>query len=97
MCDRFVNAWLIAVLDNTFGLILCQICRIKKLSAAGRVQLEADLGYLRNVVTALGAVPHPLLIHLSLIIYKEPALLTTCVNAMLSKSTSCRSISLVYC
>ena len=35
--------------------------RIPELSKQGRVQLAADLGYLKNVVSALGLSPHPIL------------------------------------
>ena len=35
-------------------------------------------------MVALGANPHPLLVHISLIIYKEPAVLAASVKNMLS-------------
>lgn len=44
---RFVNEWMGAILDTTWGLILSQLCKIKKITRRGCIQLEADLGYLR--------------------------------------------------
>ena len=43
--------------------------------------------FVRNVVTALGGAPHPLLVHISLLIFKDPSLLAESVKLMLSKTS----------
>ena len=58
---NFVNDWLGAIADAIVGLVLSWLMRIPELSKQGRVQLAADLGYLKNVVSALGLSPHPIL------------------------------------
>lgn len=60
---QFVNEWLTAVSDYVVGLFLTQVMRLEALSTKGCFQLNADIGYLVNVTSALGIPPHPLLLH----------------------------------
>jgi hypothetical protein len=59
-----VNDWLCSIADVIVGLLFCQILSIKKITSSGRRQLETDVTYIRNVISALGLLPHPLLTHL---------------------------------
>lgn len=60
---QFVNEWLTAVTDHVIGLFLAQVMRLNNLSTKGCFQLGADIGYLVNVTSALGILPHPMLLH----------------------------------
>jgi conserved oligomeric Golgi complex subunit 7 len=63
----FCNAWLDAVGLAVTGRLLEQCLRIPSLTLKGSQHLHADLGYLVNVVSALGISGHaqPLLGHIS--------------------------------
>ena len=60
---QFVNEWLMAVTDYVVGLFFVQVMKFESLSVKGCFQLAADIGYLVNVASALGILPHPLLLH----------------------------------
>jgi hypothetical protein len=69
----FCNAWLDVVGLAVTGRLLERIMRIPSLTPKGCEHLNADLGYLVNVFSALGISghPHPLLGHLAEIVVVE--------------------------
>ena len=85
----FVNEWLGAVTDATWGLLLGQLIQIKRLSVLGRAQMAVDLDYVANVIHAMGLKHHPLLVHLREAILgggHDPRALASLVESMPARS-----------
>ena len=80
-----MNEWLGAIADSVVGLIVGQIAQISCLSPSGRGQLEVDLAYIGNVISALGLRPHPLLVHTLSILSREPSVLANSVDLLSSR------------
>ncbi len=53
--------WLAAVVEGTLAAFVGQVVQIPALSAAGAAQLATDVGYLANVIAALGPTPDGIL------------------------------------
>lgn len=78
----FVNEWLGAIADSAVGLVVIQLVKIPSLSPQGRAQLVVDIEYISNVVQAMGLRQHPLLVHIRLLLLKDPAILSAAMESM---------------
>lgn len=79
---QFCNHWLNAIALYVTGRVLERVMKIPSLSSKGSEQLNADLGYLVNVLAALGVAgqPHPLLVHFAALSTMDSASLTECME-----------------
>ena len=84
---KFVNEWLGAISDAIIGSVLVQICQIAVLSPTGCAQLLTDIGYLENVVSAMGLKHHPILNHIKYLLKREPSSLVACMDMMPTRNT----------
>ena len=89
----FCNAWLDVVGLAVTGRLLERIMRIPFLTQKGCEHLNADLGYLHNVFSALGVSghPHPLISHLAELMSLEDQVLVERI-ASLDRSQAITSL-----
>jgi hypothetical protein len=80
----FCNAWLDVVGLAVTGQLLERVMRIPLITVKGCEHLNADLGYLVNVFSALGISnhPHPLLGHIAELATADRELLLERMNSL---------------
>ena len=97
---RFVNEWLGAIADAIIGSVLVQLCQITVLSSTGCAQLLTDIGYIENVVTAMGLKHHPILNHIKFLLKRDPSTLAACMDMMPTRNAggiALKSIDIRIC
>nr|CCA19975.1 conserved hypothetical protein [Albugo laibachii Nc14] len=82
---EFVDLWAAAIAHGTLAVVLEMIHAIPAITAAGVRQLTADLGYLRNVLGALGADDTMYLMEYESILQALPATQEKALSAILVK------------
>lgn len=80
----FCNKWLDAVAFAVTGRLLERIMNIPSLSSKGCEHLNVDLGYIVNVLSALGIAghPHPLLGHVAEVCILEQDIVTERIHSL---------------
>jgi hypothetical protein len=97
---KFVNEWLGAIADAIIGSVLVQLCQITVLSSTGCAQLLTDIGYIENVVTAMGLKHHPILNHIKFLLKRDPTTLAACMDMMPTRNAggiALKSIDIRIC
>ena len=82
---EFVDLWAAAIAHGTLAAVLEMIHAIPTITAAGVRQLTADLGYLRNVLGALGADDTIILMEYESILQALPATQEKALSVVLVK------------